>query len=49
MFEQSKNCLPEGIKFDAWNFRRPPVNNDNSVNIVVGALQLTGAITDGCN
>ena len=29
MFEQSKNGLPEGVKFDACNLRRPPMNNKN--------------------
>ena len=49
MYEQSKNGLPEGIKFDACNFRRPPVNDVNAVNNVVGSLQLTRAMTDGCD
>ena len=49
LFEQSKNGLPEVIHFYAFNFRRPLVNNANAVNDVVGALQLTGAITDRYN
>ena len=47
IFEQSKNGLPEGVKFDACDFRSPPMNNVNTDDNVVGALQLTGAITDG--
>ena len=49
MFEQSKNGLPEGLKFDACNFRRPPTNNTNAATNVIGALQLTGDITDVCD
>ena len=49
MFEQSENGLPEGIKFDACIFRRPPMNHMNEVKKCVGALQLTVAITDGCD
>ena len=49
IFEQSKNGLPEGVKFDACDFRSPPMNNVNTDGNVVGALQLTGAITDGCD
>ena len=41
MFEQLKNGLPEGLKFYACNFWRPPINNSNDVKSVVGALQLT--------
>ena len=48
MFEQSKNGLPEGVNFDTCGFRSPPINNANASNNVVGALQLTGAIVDGC-
>ena len=49
MFEQSKNGLPEGVKFDACNFQIPPMNNANVANNFVGSLQLTGSINDGCN
>ena len=49
MFDQSKNGLPEGTKFDDCDFRRPPMNNANATKNVVGALQLTGAITYGCD
>ena len=49
MFEQSKNVLPEGIKFDACDFWRPPMNKVNAANNVVGDLLLTRYITDGCN
>ena len=49
MFEQSKIGLPEGIKCDACNFRRPLVNNTNAVKNVVDDLKLIRAITDRCN
>ena len=49
MFEQLKNGLPEGVKFEACNFRRPPMNNENEVSNVLGALQLTEVITDRFN
>ena len=42
-----KNGLPEGVNFDACDFWRPPMNNVNAANNVVGALQFTVAITDG--
>ena len=45
MFEQSKNGLPEGENFDACYFQSPPMSNANAAKNVVGALQLTGAIT----
>ena len=48
MFEQSKNGLPEGVKFDTCDFWRPKMNNVNTSKNFVGALKLNGAITDGC-
>ena len=49
MFEHSKKDIPEGVKFDACNSQFPPMNNTNAANNIVGALKLTGAITDRCN
>ena len=46
MFEQSENGLTEGVKFDACDFWRPPMNNANAANVFVGTLKLTGAFNN---